>query len=117
MNLTQRRKSTAIALEIMKGFRPMAAKRDQRRWGHIRKLHSGRFQASFVGPDLRRYNAPMTFDSKTYAEGWLARERELIQMAAYNGTRWLSPTERSAKAAVRGETVESYANAGLRNAT
>jgi integrase len=87
----------------------MSAKRDQRRWGHIRKLESGRFQASFVGPDLRRYNAPVTFDSKVLAEGWLARERELIQLAAYNGSAWVSPIERSAKAAVRGETVESYA--------
>ena len=43
------------------------------------------------------------------AEGWLARERELIQRAAYNGQRWVSPVERSARAAVCGERVESYA--------
>jgi integrase len=93
----------------------MAAKRDQRRWGHIRKLESGRFQASFVGPDLRRYNAPLTFDSKTYAEGWLARERELIQLTAYNGTRWLSPTERSAKAKATGETLSEYGKRWIAN--
>jgi integrase len=86
----------------------MAAKTGQRRWGHIRKLNSGRFQASFIGPDLRRYNGPCPFDTKLMAEGWLARERELIQLAAYGGTRWASPVERDAKAAVRGETVESY---------
>jgi hypothetical protein len=33
----------------------------------------------------------------------------LVQVAAYNGSAWVSPDERSAKAAVRGETVESYA--------
>ncbi|AQA01888.1 hypothetical protein BVC93_04940 [Mycobacterium sp. MS1601] len=86
----------------------MAAKTGQRRWGHIRKLDSGRFQASFVGPDLRRYKAPRPFDTKLMAEGWLAREREMIQLADYNGTKWTSPVERQAKAAVRGETVESY---------
>ena len=43
------------------------------------------------------------------AEGWLAREREMIMMSDYNGTEWVSPTERKARTAVRGETVESYA--------
>jgi integrase len=93
----------------------MPAKSGQRRWGHVRKLESGRFQASFIGPDLRRYNGPRPFDSKTFAEGWLARERELVQLAAYNGTRWTSPVERSAKAAVRGETVESFATRWIEN--
>jgi outer membrane protein assembly factor BamB len=88
----------------------MAAKAGQRRWGHIRKLDSGRFQASYIGPDLRRYNGPRPFDSKLMAKGWLARERELIQLAAYNGTRWTSPTERDAKAAVRGETMIAVAD-------
>ena len=61
----------------------MSAKKGQRRWGHIRKLESGRFQASFIGPDLRRYNGPRPFDSKMLAEGWLAREREMIMMSDY----------------------------------
>ena len=87
----------------------MAAKRGQRRWGHIRKLDSGRWQTSFVGPDLHRYNGPVTFDSKMMAEGWLARERELIQLAAYNGARWISPSERSQAHARRGETLADYA--------
>ena len=93
----------------------MAAKSGQRRWGHIRKLESGRFQASFIGPDLKRYNGPRPFDSKMLAEGWLARERELVQLSAYNGARWVSPVERSARAAVRGETVESYAKRWIAN--
>jgi integrase len=101
-------KTTAIRLEIKERIQHMPAKHGQRRWGHIRKLDSGRFQASFIGPDLRRYNAPVTFDSKTYAEGWLARERELIQLTAYNGAEWVSPVQRKAKAAVRGETVAAY---------
>ena len=87
----------------------MAAKRGKRSFGHIRKLESGRFQASFVGPDFRRYNGPKPFDSKTYAEGWLAKERELIQRSSWTGERWLSPTERRARVKVKGQTVESYA--------
>jgi hypothetical protein len=86
----------------------MAAKHGQRRWGHIRKLESGRLQASFIGPDLKRYNGPVTFDSRTFAEGWLARERELVQLSAYNGTRWVSHVERSQARALRGQTVADY---------
>ena len=64
----------------------MPAKKGMRRLGHIRKLESGRFQASFIGPDLKRYNGPRPFDSKMLAEGWLAREREMIMMADYGGS-------------------------------
>lgn len=94
---------------FQKGFSECRLKTGQRRWEHIRKLDSDRWQASFVRPDLRRYNGPVTFDSKVMAEGWLSRERELIQLAAYNGARWISPVERRAKAAVVGQTVSDYA--------
>jgi hypothetical protein len=40
-------------------------------WGHIRMLPSQRFQASYVGPDLRRHNAPETFSTRLAAQGWL----------------------------------------------
>jgi integrase len=48
----------------------MPAKR--RRFGKIRKLPSGRYQASFVGPSGRRQTAPDTFRTKTEAGKWLA---------------------------------------------
>ena len=48
----------------------MAAKR--RRFGNVRKLPSGRFQASYVGPDGQRRTAPDTFRTKTDADRWLA---------------------------------------------
>jgi len=86
----------------------MSAKRGQRRWGHIRKLGSGRFQASFVGPDLRRYNGPRPFDARMGAEGWLARERERIMRADETGVDWVSPAQRKAKTAVRGQTVAEF---------
>jgi integrase len=47
----------------------MAGKR--RRFGLIRKLPSGRYQASFIGPSGRRQAAPRTFRSKTDADRWL----------------------------------------------
>jgi integrase len=86
----------------------MSAKHGHRRWGHIRKLQSGRFQASFVGPDLHRYKARAPFDSKTLAEGWLARQRESIMLADYNGTPWISPTARKTEADRRGQTIAEY---------
>ena len=32
-------------------------------WGKVRKLPSGRYQASYVGPDGQRYPGPMTYGS------------------------------------------------------
>jgi len=56
----------------------MAAKRGRRRFGMIRKLPSGRFQASYAGPDGVRHTAPKTFRTKTDADVWLSgRETDL----------------------------------------
>lgn len=68
--------------------------RDRRQFGYIRKLPSGRFQASYVHRG-RRWNgatddgAPLTFDTRTRAEKYLQREGAAIQA----GT-WLSPEQR-----------------------
>ena len=48
----------------------MSAKR--RRFGYVRRLPSGRYQASFVGPSGLRQSAPGTFRTKTDARRWLA---------------------------------------------
>jgi len=48
----------------------MASKR--RRFGKIRKLPSGRYQASFIGPSGIRQTAPQTFRTKTDADRWLS---------------------------------------------
>ena len=55
-------------------------------WGAIRKLASGRCQASYVGPDSERYNAPHTFDTLGDARAWLAGIRTDIQRG-----KWRSP--------------------------
>lgn len=63
--------------------------RTRRAFGHLRQLPSDRFQAKYIGPDLKEYRAPLTFATKTDAEGWLAAERRLIDLDA-----WISPDER-----------------------
>jgi integrase len=62
----------------------------RRYFGMIRKLPSGRWQASYTGPDGRRHTAPTTFDSRQYAEAFLARVHGDIQRG-----NWESPGEQS----------------------
>ena len=70
----------------------MAERRD---FGTIRKLPSGRYQATFVGPDLARHKAPVTFEPKDSAIVWLYNEKRVIEDAAADNVRWLSPAERA----------------------
>lgn len=53
--------------------------RTKRGFGTIRKRSSGRYEAFYMGPDQGIHRAPATFDVKSDAEAWLARERRLIQ--------------------------------------
>ena len=53
----------------------MSGRGRRRGFGYVRKLPSGRWQASFVGPDLARHSAPHTFETKGDAEGWLGRRQ------------------------------------------
>lgn len=53
-------------------------KTGRRSFGTVRKQRSGRFQASYLGRDGKRYHAPVTFDTKTDAGAWLSmREAEI----------------------------------------
>jgi hypothetical protein len=52
---------------------------DRRAWGQVRKLPSGDYQASYLGPDRCRYTAEVTYSTRVRAEGWLADERRLIE--------------------------------------
>lgn len=56
----------------------MAKKGRRRRFGWVRKLPSGRHQASYLGPDGRRHVAPHTFDSETAADRWLVQVETTI---------------------------------------
>jgi len=46
-------------------------------------LPSGRFQASYIGDDLRRHTAPRTFTEKMDAEAWLAQERRKLEVGTW----------------------------------
>lgn len=98
----------------------MARKAGSRGFGNIRKLPSGRHQASYSDPDGRtylsangnprplRYAAPYTFDSRDDAEAWLADERRMISQ----GT-WTPPPERAAQKLAQVATFGEYAAAWL----
>ncbi|GAA4596116.1 site-specific integrase [Planotetraspora phitsanulokensis] len=50
----------------------------RRRFGAVRKLPSGRYQARYVGPDEIERTAPQTFTSKRDAEVWLGKKETEI---------------------------------------
>lgn len=79
----------------------MAGKPGRRGWGKLRKLPSGRWQASYIWPpELERHNAPITYVSKMDAEAWLASERRLIEQEA-----WTPPRLRVPASLNRGKTL------------
>lgn len=52
--------------------------RQRRGFGWIRPLPSGRYQASYIGPDNMRHKAETTFSTRLDAEAWLARRRNEV---------------------------------------
>jgi integrase len=80
----------------------MAGKQGQRGFGHIRKLPSGRYQASYVGPDTIRHGAPSTFETKEDAEAWLTDRRREI-----HNDDWTPPAARR-KPITFGEHAERW---------
>lgn len=80
----------------------MAAKR--RRFGSVRKLPSGRYQASFIGPSGERQTAPDTFRTKTDADRWLST----VEADLARGGTWLDE-------GLGRETFGNYARAWLRD--
>ena len=78
------------------------------RFGYIRQLPSGRYQASYQAPDGSRHNAPATYTHKADAQAWITAERRLIEY----GT-WTSPKSRAeaVEAAARAEAEREAADA------
>ncbi len=56
---------------------------NSRRFGSIRRLPSGRYQARYVGPDGQTHRAPVTFTTKTDAETYLATVRADIARSSW----------------------------------
>jgi hypothetical protein len=58
----------------------MANSKGRRRFGNVRKLPSGRFQARYLGPDGMERKAPHTFETEKQAAKWLTIvESEIIK--------------------------------------
>ncbi|CCQ15928.1 Phage integrase family protein [Rhodococcus sp. AW25M09] len=79
------------------------ATRRRNSWGTAKKLPSGKWRASFVGPDGVRYAAPKTYTAKVDALAWLARERV---RAETEGPKWKPP----GAVAEAGEKLADYAD-------
>ena len=74
----------------------------RRRFGRIRRLRSGRYQARYLGPDGIDRPAPETFGAKSEAETWLVRkEAEILD------DDWLNPDD---GAVLFGVFAESWIN-------
>ena len=83
--------------------------RVKRSFGAIRRLPSKMYQASYIGPDMARHNAPGTFTARADAEGWLALERQLIEW-----DEWMPPAQRRAKQLHDdAQTLRTYADTWL----
>ena len=64
----------------------MAQKRRTRRsFGAVRKLPSGRYQASYLDPAGKRRPAPHTFTTKTDADAWLSVQRAALETGSWKG--------------------------------
>lgn len=77
---------------------------NKRRFGNLRQLPSGRWQARYTGPDLREHKGPRTWLSKDDATGWLRAEERLVEMEL-----WRPPETREAAQQARSVTVAEYA--------
>jgi len=77
----------------------------KRRFGSIRKLPSGRYQARYSGPDGRAHAAPDTFPTKTDAARWLSGVE-----ADFSRGVWLNPDHGR-------ETLASFADRWMRSHT
>lgn len=72
------------------GARRYPARRES--WGAVRKLPSGRYQASYVGPDEVRRTAPTTFSTKLDAREWLSVKRSEIARSEWKPATKHAPT-------------------------
>lgn len=85
----------------------------RRGFGAIRRLPSKRFQASYLGPDLRRHVAPTTFAARIDAEGWLVTERRLVETDTWTAPETRDP-RRSAPTTLAASAAESFGRRRVR---
>ncbi len=73
----------------------MSTRRSRRRFGSIRKLPSGRWQAHYTAPDGRRVIAPKTFAAKDDAQAWLTDRRREMDLSLWNPHAALKPQQQT----------------------
>lgn len=88
----------------------MSGKRGHRAWGSIKKQRTktASYQASFIGPDLRRHYGPHIFTDKMSAEAWLLNERIYRDRCSGTNERWRSVEERKNEKAARNLLFTDY---------
>jgi integrase len=83
-----------------------------RRFGKMRKLPSGRWQASYIGPDRQRHPAPETFKALADGEMWLLDRHREIALDI-----WTPPVaeEDHTDSSATGITLTAYSDRWLAN--
>jgi hypothetical protein len=82
-----------------------AARRPRRSFGKIHRERSGKFQASYVGPDGKRHTAPTTFEARGDASAFLAEQQTKIRKV-----KWDAGPENAKPSSL---TLAAYANPWL----
>lgn len=81
---------------------------DRRGWGTIKRMRSGRLQASYIGPDQHRHYATYTFTDRDAASLWLRTERLMVEDGS-----WTPPKLRAAQ--IGRDLFASYAATWVEN--
>jgi len=88
-------------------------RRDHRRsFGRIERRKSGRYAASYVGPDGQRHRSPMTYKAKAEADAWLTEQQAKIIAGTWTAT---AATEKHERQAARAETFGDYGARWIEN--
>jgi integrase len=90
----------------------------RRSFGRLRQFRSGRWKASYTGPDRKLYEAPHTFAAKVDAETWLTDRRREIDRELWSppaNAEQQKVARRQRKAAA--ETFKAYTERWLKSRT
>ena len=80
----------------------------RRSFGAVQRQRSGRWRASYTGPDGHRHSGPVTWTHRTDAEAWLAAERRILESGD-----WTPPADRSCAETAAGQLLADYAIAAI----
>lgn len=84
----------------------------RRSFGRLRQFRSGRWKASYTGPDGRLYEAPSTFGAKIDAEAWLTDRRREIDRELWSPP--ASPDQKKTATRQKKAAAEKFADYATR---